>query len=246
MNPFAWRSLILALLAAGTVALCRLSPAITPGNGLGVVMKLPATLPGFVSEPREPDAVVKSVLPADTQFAKALYYSPSKIAALRDQIQCEIVLSGAERRSIHRPEICLQGQGWTLLDSTTRKLPMGEGRELDVRDLYIRKDITLKDGTRRPLRAHYYYWFIGQDVSTSSHAERLWLTMWDNATRGANHRWAYAATLAFVTDNFSAAEIGERPRSNEETIALLGNFIRDLAPQFQKSFMDNPPVAAAN
>ncbi len=246
MTSFVWRGLILALLTAGAAALCRFSPEITLGNGLGVVMELPATLPGFISEPCDPDPVEKKLLPADTQFAKAVYYSPAPTAASGDVVRCEIVLSGAERRSIHRPEVCLQGQGWTLLESTTRKLPMGEGRELSVRDLYIRKDITLKDGTRRPLRAHYFYWFIGQDVSTSSHAGRIWLTLRDNVTRGVNHRWAYATVLALVTDNFTTAEIGERSRSDEVTIALMEKFIRDIAPRFQKSFMDSPRVTTAN
>ncbi len=209
-------------------------------------MHLPPALPDFVSEARDPDPVEKKLLPADTEFAKAIYYSRAPDPASRDVIHCEVVLSGAERRSIHRPEVCLQGQGWTLMESSTRSLPMGGGRELLVRDLYIQKEIALRDGTRRPLRAHYFYWFVGQDVTTSSHVERIWLTLRDNITRGVNHRWAYATALALVTDNFSPQEIGERPRGNEATIALLGKFIRDLAPRFQKSFMDNPPVTAAN
>lgn len=246
MTTFAWRSLVLAALAAGTGVLCKLSPEVGGGNGAGVFMELPAVLPGLVSEARDPDPVERRLLPEDTQFAKAVYYSPRPDAASRDVIQCEVVLSGAERRSIHRPEVCLQGQGWTLLNSSTRRLPMPGGRELSVRDLYIRKDIRLKDGTRRPLRAHFFYWFVGLDATTSSHAGRIWLTLRDNITRGVNHRWAYASALALVTDNFSPDEIGERPRSGDATAALLGKFIHDLVPRFQKSFMDNPPVAAAN
>jgi hypothetical protein len=246
MTAFSWRSLALASLAAGTALLCRLSPEVGGGGEAGVVMELPAMLRDFVSEPRDPDPVETRLLPADTRFAKAVYRTRAADAASRDVIHCELVLSGAERRSIHRPEVCLQGQGWTLLESSTRTLPVSGGHELRVRDLYIRKDITLKDGTRRPLRAHYFYWFVGQDVATPSHAERLWLTLRDNITRGVNHRWAYATALALVTDNFSPPEIGERPRGSEATIALLGNFIHDLAPRFQKSFMDNPPVTAAN
>lgn len=246
MTAFSWRSLVLASLAAGAGVLCRFSPEVRGGEDTGIIMKLPAVLPDFVSEPRDPDPVEKKLLPSDTEFAKAVYYSPVQEAASRDVIHCEIVLSGAERRSIHRPEVCLQGQGWTLMESSTRRLPMGGGRELSVRDLYIRKDITLRDGTRRPLRAHLFYWFVGHDVTTPSHAGRIWLTLLDNVAHGVNHRWAYATALALVTDDFSPQEIGERPRGNEATISLLGKFIQDLAPRFQKSLMDNPPVAAAN
>lgn len=246
MNAFTWRSLVLALLAAGAGALCRFSPDVRGGGGTGVVMKLPAVLPDFVSEERDPDPLERKLLPADTQFAKAVYYTPVSDAASRDVILCEIVLSGAERRSIHRPEVCLQGQGWTLMESSTRRLPMGHGRELSVRDLRIRKHVALRDGTRRPLRAHFFYWFVGQDVTTPSHAGRIWLTLRDNLAHGVNHRWACATALALVTDDVPPQEIGERARGDDATIALLGKFIRDLAPRFQKSLMDNPPVTAAN
>ena len=246
MTAFAWRSLVLAVLAAGAGVLCHFSPEVRGGDGAGVVMKLPAGLADFVSEARDPDPLERKLLPADTQFAKAVYYSPMRDAASRDVIHCEVVLSGAERRSIHRPEVCLQGQGWTLMESRTRRLPMGGGRELSVRDLQIRKDVTLEDGSRRPLRAHFFYWFVGQDVSTPSHAGRIWLTLRDNVAHGVNHRWAYATALALVTEDFSPEEIGERPRGNEATVSLLVKFIQDLAPRFQKSLMDNPPVTAAN
>jgi len=246
MNKFVLRCFILAALAAGAGALCRLAPPVAGGNGAGVVMELPATLPGMVSEARDPDPVERKLLPADTQFAKAVYYTRTNDAARRDAVHCGIVLSGAERRSIHRPEVCLQGQGWTLMESRVRSIQMGGGRELRVRDLYIRKNITLKDGTQKPLRAHYFYWFAGQDVTTPEHLERIWLTLRDNVTRGVNHRWAYVSALALVTDNFTPQEIGERPRDSGATADLLETFIRELAPRFQKSFMDNPPVAVAN
>ena len=142
--------------------------------------------------------------------------------------------------------MCLQGQGWTLTDSRLRRLPMGGGRELEVRDLSIEKQIILKDGARRPLRAHYFYWFVGQDATTASHAGRIWLTMRDSISRGVNHRWACAGALARVTDGFSTEETGERPRDDGDTVRLLENFVRILAPQFQKSFMDSPPMTAAN
>lgn len=246
MSAFAWRSIVLAVLAAATGVLCRFSPEVRGGDGGGVVMILPAGLPGLVSEPRDPDPLERKLLPSDTQFAKAVYYSPAGDTASRDVIHCEVVLSGAERRSIHRPEVCLQGQGWTLVDGRTRSLPMGGGRGLTVRDLQIRREIVLKDGTRRPVRAHFFYWFIGRDATTASHVGRLWLTLWDNLTHGVNHRWAYATALALVTDGWSPLETGERERDNEATVSLLMKFIQDLAPRFQKSLMDNPPVTAAN
>ena len=226
--------------------LCLRSPEIHGGGECGIILSLPETLPGYASKKLEPDAVEKKLLPEDTGFAKAVYFTPTSDESRRDKIFCEIVLSGRERRSIHRPEVCLQGQGWTILESTTRALSMGTGRELRVRDLFIERNVRLAGGALKPQRAHYFYWFVGSDVTTSSHAERIWLTLWDNISRRVNHRWAYVTVLATSAENFAVADLHERPRSSGETVALLEQFIRDLAPRFQKSFMDNLPVAAAN
>lgn len=246
MSAFGLRALVVAALAAGTGLLCEFSPAVTGGGEPGVVMRLPATLAGMVSEPREPDAVERRLLPRDTEFAKALYRTPGAAPGAGDAVHCAVVLSGAERRSIHRPEVCLQGQGWTILESRVRSIGIGGGRELRVRDLLIRREVVLGDGTRRPLRAHFFYWFAGQDRATPDHLERIWLTLRDNITRGVNHRWAYVSVLALVTEDLAPREVGERSRDSAATVRLLEGFVRELVPRFQKSFMDNPPVAAAN
>ena len=232
------RALIFACFAAVTALACRLSPAVRTGTSCGVIMDLPASLPGYVGRIGRPEAIEKELLPDDTEFAKAVYFSTAPDVAGRDVIHCSIVLSGAERRSIHRPEVCLVGQGWQLLDSSIIAVDMGGGRKLSVKDLYIEKVVTLTTGERRPVRAHYLYWFVGADVTTPSHVERIWLTLWDNLTRNVNHRWAYPSVMALATDNFTSAEIGERVRTGPETQEALLGLIRQLVPLFQKEFME--------
>jgi len=209
-------------------------------------MTLPTRIPGFVGQPGEPDAVEKERLPSDTEFAKMTYATPTDDAAQRDLVRCSIVLSGAERKSIHRPEVCLQGQGWSLESSRILEIDMGHGQKLPVKDLCIEKIIHIPSTQEeRRLRAHYVYWFVGKDVSTPSHAERIWLTLWDNITRNVNHRWAYPSFMALVTDNFSPSEIGERKRSDEETVTMVEQLIQRLAPQFQKDLMSKEQLATA-
>ena len=77
-------------------------------------------------------------------------------------------------------------------------------------------------------------------MTTSSHAGRIWLTLRDNVAHGVNHRWAYATALALVTDDFSPQEIGRTPARQRRDHLASWKFIRDLAPRFQKSLMDNP------
>ena len=233
------RALIFVLLVAGTVRACPLSPTVQAGTSAGVLMQLPARLSGFVARAELPDADEKRLLPDDTEFAKATFSTDTSDPAQRDVIRCTVVLSGAERRSIHRPEVCLVGQGWTIMESRIIPLSCGDGHQISVKDLYIEKTITLKSGERRPLRAHYVYWFVGADVTTPSHVERIWLTIRDNLVRNLNHRWAYPSLMAIVTDNFSPSESGERIRNSEETRTLVTDFIQKLVPQIQKEFMED-------
>jgi hypothetical protein len=159
-------------------------------------------------------------------------------ASACDVVNVSVVLSGAERRSIHRPEVCLQAQGWSILSSRVLPVPLEDGHTLRVRDLYMGKNLTLPGSSEpRPVRAHFVYWFVGTHVSTPDHMERTWITLRDNIFSGINHRWAYASVIAMVTEGFSPQEIGQRIRTDEETIALIRDLIRNLAPKFQKEYM---------
>ena len=232
-----FRSIFFALLVATTVWFCLAAPKIQSGDAAGVVMQLPMDLEGFTGEKGEPDPVELKMLPADTKFAKAAYSSRTTDITEKDTVYASIVLSGEERKSIHRPEVCLQGQGWTLLDSKTLPVDMGQGRTLWVKDLYIEKKIKMTDGSQRPLRGHYVYWFVGTDVTTPSHFQRIWLTLRDNIFRNVNHRWAYPSLMAVVTENYTPAEIGQRSRTSEETVAMLTKLIQQMVPTFQKEYM---------
>lgn len=235
MMRLRWGTPVLMILgAAGSVAACRLSPEVRAGDAAGVVMELPTAVGRFLGQPLEKDAAEKALLPEDTQMVKMQYRSPGA-AEDRDVAQVTLVLAGAERRSIHRPEVCLDGQGWTLLDSRVLNVEVLPGRFLPVTDLLVERQVRLKDGGSRMLRAHYAYWFIGADVTTPSNARRVWLSTWDNIFRNINHRWAYASITCWVTDNLRPVESGQRVRDSQASATVVAEVIRLLAPKFQKS-----------
>ncbi|MEN3940933.1 exosortase/archaeosortase family protein [Prosthecobacter sp. SYSU 5D2] len=233
---FVLRPWVMAALVLAAIAGCRLSPEVTAGSQAGVVMELPTGIGRFVGDAEEPDKVEKELLPADTQIVKKRYRTLSS-PDMRDVANVTLVLSGAERRSIHRPEVCLDGQGWTLLESRVIPVEIFPGRILEVKDLHIERIWVAPDGSRKPLRAHYVYWFVGTDVTTPHNATRVWLSSWDNITRNVNHRWAYPSVTAWVTENFDPAETGQRRRSSEETMEVILTLIKNLTPRFQTSFM---------
>lgn len=232
---------MLALVMIGTAVACRLSPEVSAGNIAGVVMELPVGIGRFLGDPEKPDKLEKDLLPADTELVKMRYRTAAAPEA-RDQVHVTLVLAGAERRSIHRPEVCLVGQGWTLLHSQVVPVEISPGHVLEVKDLYIERMWMDRNGNQKPLRAHYVYWFVGTDITTPNNSTRVWLSSWDNIVRNVNHRWAYPSIMAWVTENFDPAETGQRQRSSQETMALITTLIHDLTPRFQKSFM-NPKEA---
>lgn len=215
---------------------CRFSPEVKAGDSSGVVMHLPTAMGRYLGQVLEKDAAEKDLLPADTQMIKMQYRSPGQPAD-RDLAQVTLVLAGAERRSIHRPEVCLDGQGWTLLDSKVVPVEISPGRILEVKDLLVEREIRHQNGERKQLRAHYFYWFIGTDVTTPSNAMRIWLSTWDNMARNINHRWAYASVTVWVTDHSNSDDTGQRQRDDAQSVRLAEDLIRQVTPNFQKAFM---------
>ena len=90
------------------------------------------------------------------------------------------------------------------------------------------------------MRAHYVYWFVGNDISTPSNLDRQLLSLRDSVLRNVNHRWAYPSVMARVTDNLTSQQSGERRRDDAETVKMILSLIRSLAPRFQKDLM--PPT----
>ena len=228
-----FRSTIIMVLAAVAVFACRFSPEPSQGEESGVVMSLPSSIGPFIGEPGEVSKVERETLPSDTEMTRMIYHTAGARAVDRDALTTTIVLSGTERRSIHRPEVCLTGQGWSIVDAQTIPVTLADGQEFSVRDLLIEKPQLLEDGSRKNLRAHYVYWFVGSDVTTPSHWTRMWLSSRDCILRNVNHRWAYPAILGLVTDNFEPAVIGQKKRNSDETLDLIKRLIHELAPKFQ-------------
>lgn len=235
------RAVILLLLCGMTLLLCHLSPPAKGGDEAGVLTELPRVTGNFVGESEAPSDRERELLPADTIIVKRAYRTPGRSMASRDLVQASLVIAGNDSRSIHRPEVCLDGQGWTVTDSRVHKVKLISGAALSVRDLTIEREILQDNGSKVPLRAHYVYWYVGSDVSTSSNLERQLMTLADNVFRNVNHRWAYPSVMARVTDNFTPEQSGERRRTDAETVAMLLDLIRGLAPKFQKSLL--PPAA---
>ena len=226
------RVALILLLGGGTAALCLLLP--TP-NGLphaGVVMDLPERVGYFTGKWVGASPAEIAILPPDTQIVRREYADLTG-----DRIMASIVLSGGEKRSIHRPEICLPGQGWTIQGGQVEKIVMNDGRPLEVMDLSLVRDVEVGPGDRRKLPAHYFYWFVGDRVITPYHWRRMFLTSFDRITKNQNHRWAYVIVMSVVTEGFLP-----QGKNDAQTVEMLKQFTAEAAP----SFIRNTPASSGN
>ena len=121
-----------------------------------------------------------------------------------------MVLSGRDRSSIHRPELCLWSQGWTIRGRETQRFALPGGSELPVTLLHVEREVQPAASENRPGRGRRVpqlvaYVFIGGDRAAASHWERLALDAWQRAVHGRVDRWAYVLLQTDASDGEAAA-----------------------------------------
>jgi len=213
-----------------TVLVCWLAPEPQAGGEAGIDMYLPYQVGPLYGIPADVTKAELDILPKDTTFARKTYGllgSPPE-----ERILCSIVLSGREKRSIHRPERCLPAQGWRIDSSHTEIIPLASGHPLSVTALLLEKPAALANGQSFTLRSYFLYWFVGKDITTPYQFERILMTNWDLLFHRVNQRWAYV----IVSENISG-DWQPNGLNADQTLALLKQFIHDSVPYFMKSEM---------
>jgi len=221
------RSAVILLLAAMAGIAYLFNPPLDVQPKSGVVMDLPVIMGDYLGKKGAITQIEYDLLPKDTEFARR-YYEDSH----GHQINCSIVLSGAEQRSIHRPEGCLTGQGWTIVGQEYIPIPLLSGHNLTGRKLTLERRVTDPNGGAVVVRAFYIYWFVGQNVTTASEMKRVLLSNWDRVVHNEAHRWAYVSVFSLVTDNLRPDGLDDK-----QTQALLVDFSKQIVPTFQISEM---------
>lgn len=207
--------------AAGLVGLTAMSVAIAthkidqlavnPRTGIKLMADgvNPVPLPhaiglDWVGQATEVTAIERETLPSDTGYSRMNYVS---LLNRRDQVYLSIVLSGRDRTSIHRPEICLVGQGWTITGQRRHVFTRSDDQATRVPAtvLRIEREVTTASGKKVILPALFAYWFVGSDKVVASNGERVLYTSLDRLTHLEAHRWAYVLAQTLVTDGEDAA-----------------------------------------
>jgi EpsI family protein len=166
----------------------------------------PVELPSFlgtewIGRRAEVTAVEREILPADTGFSRRNYVA---VADARHSVFLSIVLSGRDRTSIHRPELCLVGQGWTIAGTGAHRFTWPGEPGATVPATLLR---TVRSDARsnRPIPALMAYWFVNGDTVVATHWERFFHDAWNRLRHGRADRWAYVLVQADAGDGEAAA-----------------------------------------
>ena len=89
-----------------------------PGSTM-MKIDLPERVLDFTSTNVPESEVELGYFPKDTSYARRLYQAPDGFG-----VSAVVILMGADRTSIHRPEYCLLGQGWNIDKKTEVKIPI--------------------------------------------------------------------------------------------------------------------------
>jgi hypothetical protein len=190
-----------------------------PGSVM-MTINLPETVPGFTSTNMpEPQSVI-DYLPPDTSYAGRLYTATNGV-----QINNTCILMGGDRTSIHKPDYCLPGQGWTINAKTVDKVTVADGAGnylLPVAKWTVGLTYQGDDGQKHTVSGLYVFWFVADGQQTTDNYQRMWWLGRDLLRSGVLQRWAYVAYFAPCL-----------PGQEDATFEQMKQLIGLAVPEFQ-------------
>ena len=195
---------------------------------------LPEKVLEYPSEARPQDQVVLDTLPKDTSFGQRIYQSADGTG-----YQLNVVLMGADRTSLHKPQICMPGQGFTINRTEAASIPISEPHpyELPVIRLLVARENSGVPGDFT--HGMFIYWFVADgDLSADVSAlRRMWLSTKNLLLTGKLQRWAYVTCFTYYPPGGEAACFDRVKR-----------FLAAAVPQFQTTTLPGRtnPTPGAN
>jgi EpsI family protein len=145
--------------------------------------------------------VERAVLPADTGYSRRNYVS---LADLRRQVFVSVVLSGRDRTSVHRPELCLIGQGWSITGRAGHEFAAG-GDSVPVTLLTV--EHAMAGGQAGNVRSLLAYWFVGGEAVEPTHLGMQAHDAYDRLRHLRADRWAYVVVQTVIVEGDEAGAL---------------------------------------
>jgi hypothetical protein len=158
-----------------------------------VKIGLPERVLDYSSTNEPEEETVLFTLPKDTSYAQRRYTAQDGF-----NVYAHIILMGADRTSIHKPDFCLPGNGWNIerREETEITIDAPQPYPMRVAKWTVSNQIQGKDGTPVNVRGLYVFWFVADNEQTARNSERMWWITRDLLSRNVLQRWAYVSYLA--------------------------------------------------
>lgn len=181
-------------------------------NSIKINISLPERVLDFTSTNIPEPETVLGYLPTDTSYAGRAYFAPDGF-----WVQSTAILMGADRTSIHRPEYCFPGQGFSIDQKQIVEIPIADQPAYSLQA--ARWDVSIliqrPDGQREKRYGIYVFWYVSGAEETPDHDKMLeWLTL-DLFRTGNLQRWAYISY-------FTECEPGQEDQAFERMSRLIG------------------------
>lgn len=193
-------------------------------SSISIELPLRFDLSGWYGTRKQESPAERRILAPDTLFSKADYrllYSDEWDIQMPD-VHVSLVFSGNDmNQSIHRPEMCLPGQGHLNLQGTDTKLTLNNGKEVKFTRLTsFRRNKDLPD---KKLHYIHYYTFIGKGNIAHSHMQRVIYDILDRSLKGKVQRWAYCQIGTYWSPHLGITQ--------EDADKLIQKLICQLLPE---------------
>lgn len=149
----------------------------------------------------------KTVLPPDTGFRKCNYYD-----AMGEVFRIAVVINGASRQSIHRPEVCLPAQGFSMENGHIETFALDNGDTLPVRCVDLRPRNSSSSS-----RLGQGYFFVSAHERVASHQARMFVSIRDRVFSSKVTRWAMVTI-------FCEESLTSSPERREAVARFLSQF----------------------
>jgi exosortase len=222
-----------SVLCVGTLVLCSSITGQPVLSAPGVVMDLPPSLGQAQGLELPMTQRERGGLAADITLSRYQY-----LAADRSPVLATIVLSGDSRRGLHRPDVCLPGQGWSIMDRQAVPVPLPDDPGHEAMMLRVFRDLTREDGTLVRVRGINLFWYEGYGgVRTADYYTHVFRTYLDSVFKNLNHRWALVSFFIQLPESRPGEHDGlDEAKALEE----LRDFVGQLAPQILQRSTPSP------
>lgn len=213
---------IAALILGGGLGVCSLTDGSYHVGPPGISIEMPSLIGPFVSTEHPMTSREKNILPEGVRIERRFYTKSDRA------ILATMVLSGAEKRSLHSPDSCLPAQGWKVSSQSLITLPLAD-QEITVTLMNMYQDIQDKEGRRARIRALNLFWYLGSDGTTcAGYHEHVRKTYSDAFFKNLNHRWTLLTFFVPLPDSTTGID---DPYAELTALKDTEAFIQMLVPK---------------